>query len=54
MKQITSLVKKYPTSAFFIRTFILSWGFGALTDIIYEAPNFINLTFNLQQSLFWR
>lgn len=44
MKQTTSLIKQYPTAAFFVLTFILSWGFGALTDTIYEATNSIILT----------
>jgi membrane protease YdiL (CAAX protease family) len=37
-------VKQYPTAAFFSLTFILSWGFGAITDPVYEATNSIILT----------
>jgi membrane protease YdiL (CAAX protease family) len=44
MKQITSFAKRHPTAAFFVLTFILSWGFGTLTDIIYEATHSIILT----------
>jgi membrane protease YdiL (CAAX protease family) len=44
MNKIISLVKQYPTAAFFGLTFILSWGFGAITDPVYEATNSIILT----------
>jgi len=44
MNKIISLVKQYPTVAFFSLTFILSWGFGAITDPVYEATNSIILT----------
>ena len=47
MNRITSLVKKYPTAAFFILTFVLSWGGGLITDTVWEATQSVPLTLPL-------
>jgi len=47
MNRITSLVKKYPTAAFFILTFVLSWGGGLITDTVWEATQSVALTLPL-------
>lgn len=44
MNRITSLTKQYPVAAFFILTFILSWGVGLLTDAVWEATQSVPLT----------
>ena len=44
MNRITSLTKQYPIAAFFILTFILSWGVGLLTDAVWEATQSVPLT----------
>ena len=44
MNKITSLVRKYPTAAFFILTYILSWGGGLITDAVWEATQSVPLT----------
>jgi membrane protease YdiL (CAAX protease family) len=47
MNRITSLVKKYPTAAFFILTFVLSWGGRLITDTVWEATQSVPLTLPL-------
>ena len=47
MTRIISLVKQYPTAAFFILTFILSVGVGAIANAIYDATNSIILALPL-------
>ena len=47
MNKITSLVRKYPTAAFFILTYILSWGVGLLTDTVWEATQSVLLALPL-------
>ena len=47
MNRITSLTKEYPMAAFFILTFILSWGVGLLTDAVWEATQSVPLTLPL-------
>jgi membrane protease YdiL (CAAX protease family) len=47
MNRITSFTKQYPVAAFFILTFILSWGVGLLTDAVWEATQSIPLTLPL-------
>jgi membrane protease YdiL (CAAX protease family) len=44
MNRITSFTKQYPVAAFFILTFILSWGVGLLTDAVWEATQSVPLT----------
>ena len=44
MNRITSLVRKYPTAAFFVLTYILSWGGGLITDAVWEATQSVPLT----------
>ena len=44
MNRIASLVRKYPTAAFFILTYILSWGGGLITDAVWEATQSVALT----------
>ena len=47
MNKITSLVRKYPTAAFFILTYILSWGVGLITDTVWEATQSVLLALPL-------
>ena len=47
MTRIISLVKQYPTAAFFILTFILSVGVGAIANATYDATNSIILALPL-------
>lgn len=47
MNRITSLTRQYPVAAFFILTFILSWGGGFITDAVWEATQSIPLTLPL-------
>ena len=44
MNRITSFTKQYPVVAFFILTYILSWGVGLLTDAVWEATQSVLLT----------
>jgi membrane protease YdiL (CAAX protease family) len=44
MNRITSFTKQYPVVAFFILTYILSWGVGLLTDAVWEATQSVPLT----------
>jgi membrane protease YdiL (CAAX protease family) len=44
MNRITSLTKRYPIAAFFILTFILSFGFGGIANVIYNTTQSILLT----------
>lgn len=43
MNRITSLTKQYPIAAFFILTFILSWGLGAIVDVLFSITDSIIL-----------
>ena len=43
MNKITSLTRQYPIAAFFILTFILSLGFGAIVDILFSITDSIIL-----------
>ena len=43
MNRINSLIKQYPIAAFFILTFILSWGFGAILDVLFSITDSIVL-----------
>lgn len=43
MNRITSLTKQYPIAAFFILTFILSWGLGAVVDVLFSITDAIIL-----------
>lgn len=47
MASIVSLTKQYPTPAFFILTFILSWGGTQITDAVWEATQSIPLALPL-------
>ena len=47
MNRITSFTKQYPVVAFFILTYILSWGVGLLTDAVWEATQSVLLTLPL-------
>ena len=47
MNSITSLVRKYPTAAFFILTFVLSWGGNRITDAVWETTQSIPLALPL-------
>ena len=47
MHKITSFTKQYPVAAFFILTFILSWGVGLLTDAVWEATQSVLLALPL-------
>lgn len=47
MASIVSLTKQYPTPAFFILTFILSWGGTQITDVVWEATQSIPLALPL-------
>ena len=44
MNRITSFTKQYPVAAFFILTYILSWGVGLLTDAVWETTQSVLLT----------
>ena len=44
MNRITSFTKQYPVVAFFILTYILSWGVGLLTDAVWETTQSVLLT----------
>jgi membrane protease YdiL (CAAX protease family) len=43
MSKIATLVKQHPTTAFFILTFIFSWGFNPLAEFVYSATNSVLL-----------
>jgi len=47
MNRMTSFTKQYPVAAFFILTYILSWGVGLLTDAVWEATQSVLLTLPL-------
>jgi len=47
MNKITSLTRQYPVVAFFVLTFILSWGGGLITDAVWEATQSIPLALPL-------
>jgi len=43
MNRITSLMKQHPITAFFILTFILSWGLGAVVNALFSITDSIIL-----------
>ena len=43
MNRMMSLTRQYPITAFFVLTFILSWGLGAILDALFSATNSILL-----------
>lgn len=47
MKRASSVVKQYPTIAFFVLTFILSWGVGRIVDSVYDTTQSVILTLPL-------
>lgn len=47
MNRMNSLTKQYPIAAFFILTFILSWGLGAIVDVLFSITNSIILVLPL-------
>ena len=47
MNKIKSFTKQYPVAAFFILTYILSWGVGLLTDAVWEVTQSVLLALPL-------